>query len=127
MRQGPQFRVVPVREPPAGLQGNSDPFELRQAQSGLDVRHPIVEADDRKPVAAGRIDALASEQTQSRCQFWIVGRDHPALSSGDDLVAEEAEGGTCRESADAGLSDLRTMSLRGILDDEQPVPSGNRV
>jgi hypothetical protein len=46
----------------------------------------------------------------------VVGRDHAAFASADDLVPEEAEGGDVADGANSLAVHFTAVSLRGIFE-----------
>ncbi len=98
-----------------------NPLDLSQTNGGGDIGHAVVVADDREPIAAGRIHSLAPEQAEFVCQRPIVGRHHTALAGGDDLVAEKAECRTITNRTDRTAAILGTDGLSCILQNEQPM------
>jgi hypothetical protein len=119
--QARKLFLVPAHHPLAGGQVMLDPLQLRQAYRRLDIGHAVVEADDREPVAAVRVHALAAIEPHGLGQFVVVRGDHPAFAGSDDLVAEEAEGGAVAEAARHPALVGRPHSLGGVLDDHQAV------
>src|SRR5215472_16939216 len=96
-------------------------FQLRQADGGRDVRHPVVVADHRKPIAAIRIHALPLEYPDFVSQVLPPRGDHATLACGDDLVAEETECSYLSDGADPPPPMGRAMRFRRIFNDRNAV------
>src|ERR1700674_1535307 len=103
-----------------------DPFDLSQPDRRGEIGHPIIVANNRKPIAAVEVHSLAPKQAQASGKRVVVCRDHPAFAGSDDLVAEEAEHTTSSQSADATPAVTRSHSLGSIFNDRQAMLLGNR-
>src|SRR3989304_5000928 len=78
-----------------------DPAQLGEPECGLQVRHPVVEADlavgfddDRRrqvPLVVRHRDAVVPERAETSGQVAIPRDDHPALAGGDQFPGMKAE------------------------------------
>ena len=91
-----------------------------------DVRHAVVEADDRVPVAPLE-SCPGPAGSASAGQIGVVGEDHAALAGGDDLVAEKAEDARVAEGADDAGRGTRRRGLGGVLDHPEAAPAGDSM
>ena len=104
-----------------------DHLELAEPDRGGDVGHPVVEADDREPVAPLRDPAPGPRSCRTSAADLVgVAGDHPALARGDDLVPVEGERADVAERADAAAAVLGAVRLGGVLDERDPVRARHR-
>src|SRR5271165_5319469 len=85
-------------------------FELCASNCCSDIRHAVVVANDRMPIATVRVHSLPSIQPELCCKFVIVGGDHAALASRHNFVSIEAE--SCTRSDRANRPGLVLRSVR---------------
>src|ERR1051325_1664377 len=68
-----------------------DFLDLRQADRGCDVGHPVVVAENRVPIAAVRIHAMIFKESDFVGDRIVVRHDHAAFARRYDFVPEETE------------------------------------
>src|SRR5262245_16236294 len=107
--------VVAVDDTLARLQMEINAFQLRKPDSSSHVRHPIIVADNLEPVALLGVHALAAKEPQARRKCVVVGGDHPAFTSSDDFITEEAERAAVAMTAKTPALVARTDGFGRIL------------
>src|SRR5262249_36574577 len=132
MGESGQRLGVAMRERAATRQHARKLAELLDADRGLEIRHPVVEADLRigleldggaaVAVEIGERHPVLAQQAQARGQGAVASGDHAALARRDALARMKAEAGQ-----DAvGLADRDAVVERaggagGVLDEEEPM------
>ncbi len=107
-------------DPSLGIENPVNPPQLRHANGGLEICHPIIETNDFVPVSPRR-HPMVSELTHHQGEVLPVRHNHSALTGGDNLVAKETEGADITDTAHDAAVDGRPVSLRSVLDDGQSV------
>ena len=86
----------------------------------MNVRNPVVEADELVRIAA--FHPLVAQEPHPSRQFRIRGRHHSAFPRGHVLRRVEAECAEGTEGADGLPIEGGSMSLGGVLEDHEAVP-----
>src|SRR5688572_18058575 len=105
-------------------------LNLRQSYSCSDIGHPVIVADDWKPITTVRINSLSAKQSQACRKLIIVRCNHSTFASRNNFVAEKAEGGAVAHPTDPMTAIFRSHRLSSILDHKQAMSFGylqNRV
>src|SRR5579885_665651 len=109
--------AIPSHHLAAALHEIFDPSELRQAESGLDVRQTIVVADLGMDIALARAHRMVAKKPRSLGKVMVAGSELPALAGSDYLVSVKGECADFAQRTDLAAFVECAVSLGGILDD----------
>ena len=102
------------------------PRELREQNSALPFRHPIVRAHQRAfEVVAGTAAPAIDQRLASLLEVGIVGRDHSAFARGHRLRGLKTEASERAVGADAAIAESRAGDVGAILDDRNGMRARN--
>src|SRR5262245_34576400 len=90
-------------------------FELSTSNCCSNIRHAVVVADDRMPIATVRVHSLPAIQPELCRKFVIVGGDHAALARRHNFVSIEAESCALSDRANRPGPVLRSVRLRRVF------------
>src|SRR6185436_6553621 len=72
-----------------------------------------------------RCHAVRAEQPDPVGELWVIGHNEPALTGWQILVREKAEAADAADRSALAAAPDCPGSMRGVLDDRQPVPLGD--
>ena len=100
--------------------------ELREQNSALPFRHPVVRAHQRAfEIVIGTAASAIYQRLASLLEVRIVGRDHSAFARGHRLRGLKAEASERAVRADAAVAELSAGDVRAILDDRNGMRARN--
>lgn len=116
----------------AFLQEAGQFFHLLDADGGVDLAHPVVEAKGDGVVDAGQfalamaaVDAKGLEAFEPFGELAVAQDDHAAFGSGEVFDRVEREDARVAEQADVGAVDAGTRGERAVFEHEQVVLLGD--
>src|SRR5208282_395367 len=100
--------------------------QLREQNSALPFRHPVVRAHQRAfEVVARSAPSAIDERLASLLEVGVVGRDHSAFAGGHRLGGLKTEAAERAMSTDAALAESSTRDVGAILDERNGMRTRN--